>query len=387
VTPPTAPKALRLFAFYLPQFHPIPENDAWWGKGFTDWTNVAKARPLFPGHYQPHVPADLGFYDLRLAETRAAQAAVARQHGIEGFCYYHYWFDGRRVLDRPFQDVLDSGEPDLAFSLCWANEDWTRAWDGNTGEHLLRQHYSEEDDRRHIRWLLSVFADPRYVRVESRPLFLVYKASRLPDAARTTDIWREEAVRAGIGDLYLCRVESDAGDHGDPATHGFDAGVEFQPDWRNLGRPLRRNLALRAARRLRMTQQAYRRHRVFDYGEVVDRMLRRPAAPYKRYPCVTPGWDNTPRRTRQGIILRDSSPPEYERWLRAVVDSFEPFTPDENLVFVNAWNEWAEGNHLEPCRRWGHSYLEATRRVVNAPIDSDVASQRAVPRVERPNGG
>jgi lipopolysaccharide biosynthesis protein len=357
--------SLRPLAFYLPQFHPIPENDEWWGRGFTDWLNVARARPLFRDHYQPHVPADLGFYDLRLPETRAAQADLARDHGIHGFCYYHYWFGGRRLLDRPFREVLESGEPDFPFCLCWANEDWTRAWDGDSGVRLLGQHYSEDDHKAHIRSLVSAFADDRYVKVDGKPVFLVLRAGQLPDPKRTTDLWRKEAARAGLGDLYLCRVELNASERHDPAALGFDASVGLQPDFANLGRPLRRGLTLRAARRLVRPDSPYRRHRVFDYKTVVERMQARPEPSYKQFPCVTPGWDNTPRRQRQGIVIRGSTPLEYERWLRATVEAFQPYSREENLLFVCAWNEWAEGNHLEPCRRWGRGYLEATRRVLD----------------------
>jgi lipopolysaccharide biosynthesis protein len=354
---------VRALAFYLPQFHPVPENDEWWGEGFTEWRNVVGARPQFPGHDQPHIPADLGFCDLRVPETRSAQATLAREHGIHGFCYYHYWFGGRRLLDRPFREVLESGTPDFPFALCWANESWTRAWDGASGDVLVRQEYSEADDRAHIRWLLHAFADPRYVRVAGKPLFLVYRASQLPDPRRTTDVWREEAGRAGIGDLYLCRVENDR-DLGDPARLGFDAAVDFQPDFAHLGRARGRSLAGRAARRLHLARGVYRRHRIYDYGTVVQRMLDRPTVEYKRFPCVTPGWDNTPRRRQQGIVLHDSTPEAYERWLRATVGAFEPFGPGEDLLFLNAWNEWAEGNHLEPSQRWSRRYLEATRRAL-----------------------
>jgi len=357
------PKAVRALALYLPQFHPIPENDAWWGKGFTEWRNVVRTTSLFPGHYQPQLPADLGFCDLRVPETREAQAAMASGYGITGFVYHHYWFRGRRLLDRPFREVLESGSPDFPFALSWANEPWTRAWDGRTSEVLIRQEYSVEDDREHIRHLLPAFADPRYVRVDGRPLFIVYAAGKLPDPRRTTDCWREEAVRAGVGEPYLCRWEWDGA--GEPTELGFDATIDFQPDFSHLGPALRRSVPARALRRLHLTNAAYRRHRIFDYGSVIARMQARPPVPYKRFPCVTPGWDNTPRRRRQGIVLRDSTPEAYERWLRATVEAFVPFGPGEDLVFLNAWNEWAEGNHLEPCLRWGRGYLEATRRALS----------------------
>jgi hypothetical protein len=359
----TTSPGVRPLAFYLPQFHPTPENDAWWGPGFTEWINVVRGKPLFRGHYQPHLPAELGFYDLRVPETRAAQADLAREHGIFGFVYWHYWFTGRRLLGRPFEDVLRSGEPDFPFALCWANEHWTRAWDGRTHERLIEQRYSNEDDRRHFRWLLEAFADDRYVRIDGKPVFLVYRASRMPDVRRTVDTWRELADKEGL-ELYLCRVELDAADQVDPEALGFDAGVEFQPDFTDLGPAMRRRWPQRAARRVFHPGSAYRRHRVFDYPRFVDRMLRRPPPTYKRFPGITPSWDNTPRRARGGIVFRDSSPSEYERWLHGVVDAFEPFSPDENLLFICAWNEWAEGNHLEPCQRFGRGYLEATRRVI-----------------------
>ncbi len=226
----------RAIAFYLPQFHPIPENNEWWGAGFTEWHNVVRARPLFGGHHQPHVPADLGFYDLRTPETGAAQAALAQQYGIDAFCYYHYWFNGRRLLERPFNDVLRSGEPDHKFCLCWANENWTRRWDGADAEILMGQRYNPEDDLAHIRWLCEAFADPRYIRFEGKPV-LVYSASRLPDPRRTAEIWRTEAQRLGIGEIFLLRVETFAGQRGNPEDIGFDAAVEFWPDWSSDARP------------------------------------------------------------------------------------------------------------------------------------------------------
>lgn len=226
-------KSIRPIAFYLPQYHPIPENDEWWGKGFTEWTNVTKAKPLFDGHYQPHLPADLGFYDLRLEETRIAQANLARQYGIYGFCYYHYWFNGRRILERPFQEVLERGKPDFPFMLCWANENWTRVWDGGEKNILLEQKYSEQDDIDHIRSLIPAFKDTRYIKVDGKPVFVVYKSTLIPDIINTIKRWRNEAAMEGL-ELYLCRMDS-FGDYGNNyLADGFDAAINFEPFSRRL---------------------------------------------------------------------------------------------------------------------------------------------------------
>lgn len=351
----------QLLAFYLPQFHPIPENDAWWGRGFTEWTNVVAARPLFPGHHQPHLPADLGFYDLRLPEARQAQADLAREYGVSAFCYYHYWFNGRRLLGRPIDEVLASGRPDFPFLMCWANEPWTRAWDGLNEQVLMPQAYSEEDDRRHARWLATAFRDERYFRVDGKPLFLVYRASQLPDASRTASIWREEAERLGVGEIYLCRVESFVDERSDPASIGFDAAVEFQPDWANLGPPRPSSRGVREALRSRRSPSALR---VYGYADVVDRMIARPDQDYRRFACVTPSWDNTARQGHGGVVLHGSEPGQYERWLRDAVARSAASGSGDRIVFVNAWNEWAEGSHLEPDRHHGLGFLEATQRVV-----------------------
>jgi len=358
---------VRLIAFYLPQFHPIPENDEWWGKGFTEWTNVTKAKPLFPGHYQPHLPADLGFYDLRLPEVRQAQADLAREYGIYGFCYYHYWFNGKRLLDRPFNEVLASGKPDFPFCLCWANENWTRTWDGFEKSVLMQQKYNEEDDRQHIQSLAKAFQDERYIRIEGKPLFLVYRALNLPEPLKTVSIWREEARKMGIGELFLCRVESFVNEHSDPTEIGFDAAVEFQPDWANTEFETyvpQHSILHRLARKLgKSKKEDFEYCRVLDYSSMIEKMLQRSKPPYKRFPCVVPSWDNSARRKNGGSILKDSTPELYEKWLKAVIE-LTPKTDQENFIFINGWNEWAEGNHLEPCQRWGHAYLEATRRAV-----------------------
>lgn len=358
----------RALAFYLPQFHPIPENDEWWGAGFTEWTNVVKGRPRFPGHEQPHLPADLGFYDLRLADTREAQAAMAAAHGVDGFVYYHYWFNGRRLLERPVDEVLESGRPDFPFALCWANENWTRRWDGLGQSILVRQSYDADDDRRHGRWLARAFADERYIRVDGKPLFLVYRATDLDDPGRTTRIWRDEARRAGVGELFLCRVESFADERSEPRALGFDAAVEFAPDW-TLLRPTLRRVARAGAHRLGLVGSPLTDHQAYDYDVVARRMMAKKRPPYLRYPCVTPGWDNTARRASGATVLRGSTPEAYGRWLRTAAEQAPRSPGGDSLLFVNAWNEWGEGCHLEPCQRWGRAYLEAHRDAMAAVRD------------------
>jgi lipopolysaccharide biosynthesis protein len=352
---------VRLICFYLPQFYPIPENDEWWGKGFTEWTNVVRAKPLFPGHYQPHLPADLGFYDLRLPEAREAQAALAREHGVNGFCYYHYWFNGRRVLERPFNEVLASGKPDFPFCLCWANENWTRMWDGGENNVLLAQNYTHADDLAHIQSLLPAFRDPRYIRIDDRPLFLVYRTGLLPNPRRTAEIWRETARRSGVGDPYLVRVESHF-ELTDPREIGFDASVEFAPFNGETMPPMGRDAFGKFLVRLSLLNRAFLDNAIFEYAEMAESMMTRPDPPFTRFHCVSPGWDNTARRKAGAMVLARSSPQVFQRWVQvAVARTQKKFSGDEGLVFINAWNEWAEGNHLEPDLHWGRAYLEATR--------------------------
>lgn len=331
----------RLLAFYLPQFHPIPENDAWWGRGFTEWTNVAKTRPLFPGHYQPHVPAHLGFYDLRVPEVREAQAALARAHGIESFCYWHYWFSGKRLLERPFNDVLASGNPDFPFCLAWANETWSRRWLGEEKEVLIRQSYPPGDDVRHIRWLMKAFADPRYTRVRGRPLFLIYRPADLPTAARTIETFRRECRREKMDEPYLVAINSHSAI--DALALGFDESMDFEPQLGAMPGPMDDGL------------------KIYDYVSGRERMKAR-KTPGAGFPCIFVSWDNTPRRGANGIVFINSTPEAFEAGLRGTIASVQTKPHDERIIFINAWNEWAEGNHLEPDLKHGLGFLDAVKR-------------------------
>ena len=344
---------LRFIAFYLPQYHPIPENDQWWGQGFTEWTNVVKGKPLFEGHYQPHLPADLGYYDLRVPSVRERQAELAREYGIHGFCYYHYWFNGKRLLERPLNEVLQLGKPDFPFCVCWANEPWTRNWDGKHTEILMPQEHTKDTDERFIFDLLPVLRDERYIRINGRPLLLIYRTELLPDMGRTALVWREIASKNGI-DLYLCRVESFARE--DLGSINFDAACEFPPNISGI---------LPGGAEPSETK-------LYDYRELMDRMLRRPVAMNTRFHGVTPGWDNTARMGKRASVFLNSSPELFGQWLTEVAQrTAAKFQGDEQIVFINAWNEWAEGCHLEPDRRYGYAYLEACKAALDATFDCD----------------
>jgi len=346
---------VRLIAFYLPQYHPIPENDRWWGKGFTEWHNVVRARPNFTGHYQPHMPAELGFYDLRVPETRAEQADLAAEHGIFAFCYYYYWFSGTKLLARPLTEIAASGAPDFPFCICWANENWTRRWDGRDDEILIAQKHRDDDAERFIDDVLPLFADPRYVRVRDRPLLCVYCASALPDARRFVDVWRAKARAAGHPDLFLACVESIHQRPGDPRPLGFDSAIEFPPHW------TRSNVVTQAIAGVRPGFHG----EILDYVSCAKAMLARPRTEYPLFRGVMPGWDNTPRGQDRSHVFVNAEPANYARWLRGVVEQAHERRKDERIVFVNAWNEWGEGCHLEPDARYGRAYLDATARALD----------------------
>ena len=351
---------VRLIAFYLPQYHPIPENDRGWGPGFTEWHTVARARPNVALHYQPRLPSELGFYDLRVPETRARQAKLAAGHGIAAFCYYHYWFSGKRLLERPLDEVVASGEPDFPFCVCWANENWTRRWDGRDDDVLIAQRYTDDDAVRFIGDLLPILSHRRYVRIGERPLVLVYCANAIPDARRWCAQWRDEAVRRGLPGLYLACVQSVHQPPGDPRPLGFDAAIEFPPHW------TRSRVLTQAVDGLRPGF----RGEVLDYVTCAQDMLARPRPDYPLFRGIMPGWDNTPRGQDRSQCFVNAEPANYERWLRALVEQArQSAREDDRLIFVNAWNEWGEGCHLEPDMRYGRAFLEATARVLGAGGD------------------
>lgn len=353
----------RVIAIYLPQYHPFPENDEWWGRGFTEWTNVAKARPRFPGHYQPHLPADLGFYDLRVPEVREQQAQMARDAGIYGFCYYHYWFNGKLLMERPLKEVLESGKPDFPFMICWANENWTRAWDGGEKHILIKQEYTDEDAREHIKWLMPYLKDPRYIRINNKPVIAIYRTTIIPNLTSMLKIWREEAAKEGL-DLYLTRFESFGQSGKEYISNGIDASIDFQPLGSYLNKYVKKHPFSRLWNKFNEVFLNGFFPRVINYRKYVNFMMRQPMPTYKQYPCVTPMWDNSSRRKKKVILMKNGSPKIYGKWLSSVITKYIPFSKEENLIFINAWNEWAEGNHLEPDRKWGKKYLEETQKSI-----------------------
>ncbi len=350
--------AVRPIAFYLPQFHPTPENDLWWGSGFTEWTNVVKARPSYDGHYQPHLPADLGFYDLRTADALRRQAVLARRYGIEGFCVYYYNFGSRRVLGETLDVVRADSSIPFHWCLCWANENWTKHWDGGENEVLIEQKYDRETLDGIIADAVADAADPRYLRVGGRPLFLVYRPLLLPDPQAFAAACRAKFVRAGFRGVHLVYVESmEAVDRRlRPADLGFDACVEFPPHGRAV--PAETGAAI-----VKPDWHGYR----YDYPQTVRAFCRRESVPYPRYPAVFPSWDNTPRQPMRGTSFDGATPEAFRVYVEDKIEEIRQFLlEDERLLFVNAWNEWAEGAHLEPDTGFGHRWLEALRDAVAA---------------------
>ena len=349
---------VRIIAIYLPQFFPIPENDLWWGSGYTEWAPVARATPIYEGHYQPHLPADLGFYDLRIKNVFAQQARLARSYGLEGFCVYYYNFGTKRMLHQAFEAVVADPTIDFPFCVCWANENWTKKWDGGPGEILLTQDYEETTLRSVCRDFARYAADARYIRVHGRPMFLVYRPLLLLDASAFAALLRCACRDAGQPEPHLVYVESmEAVDKGvRPHDIGFDACVEFPPHGRSI----------LASDSPVVVKQGWAGE-LFDYEETLVAFLDRNNAAYPRYPCVFPSWDNTARRPLTGDIFDGATPAAFQVYVEEKLDELSKYLyGDERLLFVNAWNEWGEGTHLEPDQRYGHGWLAAIRNALLA---------------------
>jgi len=347
----------KLIAFYLPQYHPIPENDEWWGKGFTEWTNVAKARPLFKGHYQPHIPADLGFYDLRVPETREQQSQLAKYYGIYAFCYYHYWFSGKQLLHRPFEEVLRSGEPKYPFCLCWANETWTGVWHGSPNRTLIEQSYPGLDDHeRHFYTLFKAFSDNRYVLVDGKPIFIVYKPQDIPEPKRFIDLWKNLAIREGLKGIHFVGVQSSESE--ELNKFGLDAIIKSPQN-------LKRRPWISKRRPIKWLKNIYyevtQKPTVYKYSELIYTMLSSNFITGINYPCVVPNWDNTPRSGYNGVVLHNSTPELFRLHLKKAISIIKDLKNMNRIIFVKSWNEWAEGNHLEPDLRYGHDYLKVVK--------------------------
>ena len=376
----------RVLAFYLPQFHPIPENDRWWGKGFTEWTNVGKAKSLFRGHYQPRVPADLGYYDLRMPEVRQAQADMAREAGIEGFCYWHYWFgDGRQILERPFSEVLKSGKPDFPFCLAWANESWTnKSWHVGSRKMelsvLMEQRYSEADDIKHFEAVLPAFRDPRYVHVDGKPLFVVYRPWDLPDVSAFIKRWQELANKNGIPGIYFVAVQQNYIHEKDLTIRDVlrksipDQSSELYPRLIKAGFDAVNSRGYHRAEDLSRS--------LFDYVKrfvvrnvlhqfVVSKCSQKKVNKYMYverdrqenvFPTLLPCWDRTPRSGKKARIYVDSTPEEFDRQMQTALSLVKDKEAEHRILFLQSWNEWAEGNYVEPDLKYGHGFLDVLKK-------------------------
>ena len=364
--------SIRTIAFYLPQFHPIPENDEWWGKGFTEWTNVVKAKPLFKNHYQPKLPTELGLYDLRVPEVREQQALLAKEYGIEGFCYWHYWFgNGKRILERPFNEVLESGKPDFPFCLAWANETWTGIWHGLTNEILIEQTYpGREDYIDHFNNLLKAFKDKRYMRVEDKPIFVVYRPNAIPDIKLFVETFQQQAIENGLKGVYLIAtnvpVDWDAEARGfsaiTPSNHDKLAYVRSESTIRNFYRKqLNRKKVSKVFKKI-FKQPTH----VYEYKEAMKWFVRDEDSKSIIYPMVIPNWDNTARSGVNGFVLHNSTPELFKQVMQKAINKIKDLPADKRIVFIKSWNEWAEGNYIEPDRKYGRKYLEVIKELIDS---------------------
>lgn len=355
----------RVIAYYLPQFHPIPENDKWWEKGFTEWTNVGKARPLFKGHYQPRLPADLGYYDLRVAETREAQADMAREYGIEGFCYWHYWFgNGKRLLERPFNEVLADKKPDFPFCLAWANESWKGFAHGLKNRNMLiEQLYpGEEDYRAHFYALLPAFKDSRYITVESKILFMIYKPLQHPDLELFISMWQDLAKDNGLEGFHFVGHSSFVEEIDTILARGMDSV--------NINRIFSYITGNRTVKRKildRLRKYTLGMPLVYSYEKMAKYFVGKEELQKNVFPTIVPNWDHSPRSGKEGVVFHNSTPKAFGGHVNEALKVVEQKEKEYKLVFLKSWNEWAEGNYMEPDRKWGLAYLETLKELIALP--------------------
>ncbi|MEJ8756638.1 glycoside hydrolase family 99-like domain-containing protein [Pontibacter sp. H259] len=357
----------KVLAFYLPQYHPIPENNKWWGNGFTEWTNVTKAKPLFKGHQQPKFPADFGYYDLRLPEVREEQAVIAKRFGVDGFVYYHYWFgNGKQLLERPFNEVLESGKPDFPFCLCWANQTWSGVWHGAPNKTLIKQEYpGSKDNELHFEYLFKAFADPRYIRINDKPLFMVYDLNDLPDPKKFAIEIKEAAIGAGFKGVYLMASNLNY-DSFDLKGNEFDGKVSHA--FNRVFSELRNRNGLidklpSRIKRLLPEQDEQKKLSVIDHQLLVNETSF-VKSNVDTYPMVVPNWDNTPRSSTRGVVLTNSSPELFRKQILKSIDFLEKNPLAEPLIFIKSWNEWAEGNYIEPDTVFGYKYLQVIKDTI-----------------------
>lgn len=352
----------RVIAFYLPQFHPIPENDNWWGKGFTEWTNVGKAKPLFRGHYQPRIPADLGYYDLRVPETRKAQADMAKEYGIEGFCYWHYWFgNGKRLIERPFNEVLESKEPDFPFCLAWANETWKGFAHGMTNRNVLieQQYPGIEDYTAHFYEVLSAFKDRRYIKVEGKPLFMIYKPLSHPDLSMFIQLWQKLALENGLEGIYFVGHSSFVYEIDKIMNTGVDAvNINRIFSYVNSNRSIKRKISDKLKKIILGVPLVY------DYKKMIKTFVGKEELQENVFPTVLPNWDHSPRSGREGVVYNNSNPIFFEKHLLDALAVVDKKKDDKKIIFLKSWNEWAEGNYMEPDMKYGLGYLKALKKVI-----------------------
>ncbi len=361
----------RIVAFYLPQYHPIPENDTWYGKGFTEWRNVAKAKPLFRGHYQPHIPADLGFYDLRLPETRREQSELAQKYGINAFCYWFYWFGaGDVLLENPIWWMLNDKMTTIPFCIGWANHSWSnKLWDSKGNNQLLKEqkYLGNEDYERFFYYVLPLLKDDRYFRVHNKPLVYVYKPLDSAEIKSFVSLWDELAKKEGLNGIYFVGEDRNSENISDILENGFDAVCE------NNTTAIHHYLSLPEKVWLYITREWLKRPTVFQYKDAIRFMVPKETAQPNVIPSIAPNWDHSPRTGRSAILLNDCKPEYFEQAVRQAFRIVSNKDAEEQLVFIKSWNEWGEGNHLEPDCKYGLGYLEAIRKVRTESENNDVS--------------